>query len=161
MATLEIREHASGHYSPRTYHNARMADVTAAFAADFSTAGERLTHKAAVGRYVAIELSNRTPIEAARLVYRAVARLDAHVLNVAGNGIYTLEQFGWSQDAINGYVLEALSYVCKHWRIERIVSGGQTGVDIAGIVAAHRLGIDAVATLPKGFVQRAADKIDR
>lgn len=42
-----------------------------------------------------------------------------------------------------------------------MISGGQTGVDIAGIVAAQALRIDAVATLPKGYLQRFEDRIDR
>ena len=169
MATLDIREHTSVHYAPRTYHNAHVADLTAAFAVDFTTAGERLTHKAAAGKYVAIDIVRLQPKEAAQLVLREALRLGAHVLNVAGNGIYTLQARGWTQERINAYVADTLAAAHDALRssgdreagLTRIVSGGQTGVDLAGLVAAHRLGIDAVATLPKGFVQRGADMVDR
>ena len=169
MATLDIREHTSVHYGPRTYHNAHVADLTAAFAVDFTTAGERLTHKAASGKYVAIDIVRLQPKEAAQLVLREALRLGAHVLNVAGNGIYTLQARGWTQERINAYVADTLaaahdalrSHGDREAGLTRIVSGGQTGVDLAGLVAAHRLGIDAVATLPKGFVQRGADMVDR
>ena len=49
----------------------------------------------------------------------------------------------------------------EHWPLKHVRSGGQTGVDMAGVTAAHALGIDVLALLPKGFVQRATDKVDR
>jgi hypothetical protein len=44
--------------------------------------------------------------------------------------------------------------VAEHWSITKIVSGGQTGADIAGLVAAVALQIPAIGTLPHGFRQR-------
>lgn len=160
VAQIEIVEHSSASYSPRTYANAKGADLTVAFAVDFSTAGEKLTHKAAGDRYIGIALALE-PIQAARQLYRALRAQDAHTVNVAGNGIYTLAQHGWSQQRINRYVYEVLAKVHEHWPLKHVRSGGQTGVDMAGVTAAHALGIDALALLPKGFVQRAADKVDR
>lgn len=49
----------------------------------------------------------------------------------------------------------------QHWPLTSCRSGGQTGVDEAGVVAAHALGIPSLALLPKGFIQRGTDKIDR
>jgi len=160
VARVEVGEHGSASYSPRTYANAKGADLTVAFAVDFSTAGEKLTHKAAGDRYVGIDLSLE-PIQAARRLYRALHAHDAYTLNVAGNGIYTLAQHGWSQERINRYVYEVMAKVHEHWPLKHVRSGGQTGVDMAGVTAAHALGIDALALLPKGFIQRSSDRVDR
>lgn len=156
---LEVLEHPSPNYSPRTWANAKGADLTVAFAVDFTTAGEMLTHKAAGERYVGIDLGAE-PIEAARALYRAMRAHGAHTLNVAGNGIYTLDKHGWTQERADAYVYAVLAKVHEHWPIQHVRSGGQTGVDMAGVTAAHALGIDALALLPKGFIQRGADKVD-
>lgn len=157
---LTINEHTSSSYGPRTFYNANYAGLTMAIAADFTTAGEKLTHKAAKDKYLAIPIETQ-PIEAARKLYSAMKRRGTHTLNVAGNGIYTLAQHGWAQDEANDLLFSIINQVQEYWRIEEVVSGGQTGIDIAGIVAAHAIGINAIATLPKGFIQRAEDKIDR
>lgn len=158
-AKLEVLEHASSNYSPRTWANAKGADLTVAFAVDFTTAGEKLTHKAAGDRYVGIDLAMES-MQAARTLYRAMRAFDAHSLNVAGNGIYTLAKHGWTQERVDAYVFAVLAKVHEHWPIQHVRSGGQTGVDMAGVTAAHALGIDALALLPKGFIQRGADKVD-
>ncbi|MCC7544662.1 MAG: hypothetical protein IT506_04145 [Aquabacterium sp.] len=157
---LELLEHSSPNYSPRTWANAKGADLTVAFAVDFTTAGEKLTHKAAGERYVGIDLA-LDPIQAARTLYRALRDHDAHTLNVAGNGIYTLAKHGWTQESVDAHVFAVLAKVHEHWPIRHVRSGGQTGVDMAGVTAAHALGIDALALLPKGFIQRGTDKVDR
>lgn len=48
----------------------------------------------------------------------------------------------------------------EYSHIDKIISGGQTGVDIAGGWAAVKLGIDCTLTLPKGFKQRHEGGID-
>jgi hypothetical protein len=154
-----VLEHTSSSYAPRTYANARGADLTVAFAVNFETAGERLTHKASAGRYIGIPLEFE-PIEAARLLYKAMRGYQARSLNIAGNGIYTLAQHGWNQEQANEYVHAVLAQVHQFWTIEKIRSGGQTGIDIAGVTAAYALGISATALLPRGFIQRGVDKRD-
>lgn len=42
----------------------------------------------------------------------------------------------------------------KHRPFPKIISGGQTGVDLAGGVAAEVLSIPCVMTFPKGLIQR-------
>ena len=159
-ARLDILQHASPSYGPRTYKNAKSAGLTAAFAVDFETRGEALTRKAAGDAYVAIPLSQDVTA-AARCLYAALRARDAHSLNIAGNGIYTLDKNGWTQEEVNAHLYAVLSLVVEHWPLELVVSGGQTGVDIAGVTVAHALGIPAIATLPNGFRQRGADKVDR
>lgn len=134
--------------------------MTIAFALDFTTAGERLTEKAAGDKYQALDL--RTDVlEAARVVYKALKATDAKIVNIAGNGIYTLHAHGWNQLRANEYVYEVLKKACMYRPFEMIVSGGQTGVDIAGGVAGLCMGVDVELTLPKGFKQRHEDKADR
>jgi hypothetical protein len=158
---LTILAYTSSSYAPRTYANAAKGDVTIAIAVDYNTAGERLTHKAAGDKYFKLDPSN-TEIENARLLYTRLKKLgkELPVINVAGNGIYTLGKYGETQDRINLYVLILLAKVHEHWPIGEIVSGGQTGVDIAGGVAGYVLGIPTTMLLPKGFKQRFEDGID-
>ena len=49
---LRIEQHDSGRYAPRTWENAKSADITVAFASDFTTRGEQLTLRAAGEAYV-------------------------------------------------------------------------------------------------------------
>ena len=157
---LQIEEDSSAKYPARTYKNASAADLTVAIAASFDTAGEQLTRRAAGSKYLAIDLA-MPAIEAARLLFAEMRRRNARSLNVAGNGIYSLATAGWTQAALNQHVFEILSTVHAHWPIELVRSGGQTGVDIAGVVAAVALGVPAVARLPAGLLQRGMDHQDR
>lgn len=159
---LKIVEHKSSSYAPRTYHNAAVADLTIAFAVDFTTAGEKLTKKAAGAKLVEIDLHTyrHSVVEAARAVYKEACKLDAECFNVAGNGIYTLHKHGWTQEEINQFVFEIFKPIAKHWYVGKIVSGGQTGVDLAGGVAGAALSIETIMMLPKGFKQRHEDGVD-
>ncbi len=157
---LEILQHTSSKYSPRTYANAALADVTIALAADLHTAGERCTKKAAGTKYLALQLPVAALISQNIRNCHADAIIDhcnehnCHTINVAGNGIYTLVTQGYTQSLINFYVYRLLRRVADECDITHIRSGGQTGVDTAGIVAAVALGIPATALLPFGYVMR-------
>lgn len=156
-----VQEHTSAKYGPRTYFNAKSGDVTVAFAVDLTTAGEKLTHKAAEDRYIGFLLEENTEsIDLARQLYRFMKFKNAKTLNIAGNGIYTLSKHNCSQAHINEFVLDVVGKVHEHWPIQKIFSGGQTGVDLAGAVVAKHLNIDALITLPHGYVQRFEDKVD-
>lgn len=159
LSHVTIQEHKSSSYAPRTYQNA-AADVTVAFAVDFTTAGERLTKKAAGEKLVDVLMWSTKPIDAARKLWRKVDDVDAQSLNVAGNGIYTMSMHGWDQECINQYVWDVLSLVCGHSGIDKIVTGGQTGADLAGAVFGAVIGLETVVTLPKGYRQRFEDGID-
>lgn len=158
--TLLIKEHKSASYAPRTYHNASQG-VTLAIAVDFTTAGEKLTHKAANGRIVQIDWFNTLDkLYPARALYSALKKYNCHVVNVAGNGIYTLAKHGVTQAEANQYVFDILGLVNHHWPITQVVSGGQTGMDIAGLVAGVALGIETTGTWPKGYKMRFEDGKD-
>lgn len=162
MSTIKILEHTSSSYGPRTYANAAKADITIAIAVDYTTAGERLTHKAAGDKY--LKLDPALPaVENARVLWRRVNNLGdcfPAILNVAGNGIYTLSKHGWTQARMDCYVYDVLEPIIDHCELGKIISGGQTGVDISGAWAAHKLGIDVEVLLPKGLIQRFEDGKD-
>lgn len=158
---FELHAHKSDSYGPRTYLNAGFADVTLAFASNFNTAGEILTEKAAKGRIVQVALEK--PLDAkkaARTIFHYMKQYQCKTVNIAGNGIYTLDKDGYTQEEINQYIYEVLALLHTHIGIEKIRSGGQTGVDIAGAVAAYVLQIPAIITYPRGFRQRLKDGSD-
>lgn len=158
--SLIICEHTSSSYAPRTYHNASQG-VTLAVAVDFTTAGEKLTHKAANGKIVQIDWFNTwDKLYPARALYSALKKHDCHTVNIAGNGIYTLKKFGVTQEQANQYVYNILKLVNEHWPITKVVSGGQTGMDIAGLVAGCALDIETIGTWPKGLIMRFEDGKD-
>lgn len=148
--SLQLVEHKSSSYAPRTYHNATTADLTLAIAVDFDTAGERLTKKAAEGKYLPIWY-HTTPLLASREIYKYCKGLGVNTLNIAGNGIYTFSAQGIDQGDINKKLYEILSLVHQHYPIKKIISGGQTGMDMAAGVVAEVLGIPCTMTYPKGF----------
>lgn len=157
---LICNEHKSASYAPRTYHNASQG-VTLAIAVDFTTAGEKLTHKAANGKIVQIDWFNTwDKLYPARALYSVLKKHDCHVVNVAGNGIYTLQKHGVTQAQANQYVYNILKLVNEHWPITQVVSGGQTGMDIAGLVDGVALGIESIGTWPKGYKMRFEDGKD-
>lgn len=159
MSALKIIEHKSASYAPRTYYNAHTADLTIAVASNYFTGGERCTHKAAGEKYLALPIENPA-VENARLLYKELKKRDVKILNVAGNGIYTLNKSGWNQAKVNQYLFDLLSVIQPHYQIEKVISGGQTGVDIAGAVAALALEIPAELCYPKGYRLRFEDGVD-
>jgi hypothetical protein len=150
---LVIRELRSKQYRPRTLHNAGAADLTVAIAEDFESAGEKLTRKAAGERYVAIHMS-MPALDAARLLFRAFRYFDGRVLNVAGNSLSTLKGYGWLQESADLYVYSIVEKMHAHRPIEKIINGGQTGIDLSGAIVGVALGIPTVVTMPRGFIQR-------
>lgn len=99
-------------------------------------------------------------LKCSRLLYSTLKKTGCRVVNVAGNGIYHFKELGVTQEDINQYVYDILKPVAQHIELEKIVSGGQTGADIAGLVAAVALGVYAVGTYPKGFKMRYEKGVD-
>lgn len=151
-------------YASRTRKNARYADLTIAIAIDFSTAGERLTQKSAGSNYLAINYRENSPEDVEQQAQKIVAflkRVNGTKLNVAGNGIYTFAQGGIEQLDVTLRVYHLLRRVHELHPLSSVRSGGQTGVDIAGLIAAVALGIPAIGLFPNRYVQRNAKKQDR
>lgn len=165
MALINIVEHKSPSYGPRTYANAAQGDFTIAFAVDFFTAGERLTKKAAQRNcFIEAPLLNEMREVPVRqhidLIINTIRQHPSPSLNIAGNGIYTLTRFGFDQARVNVYIYEVLKAVHQKTPIREIICGGQTGADIAGAVAAKALGIPCIVRMPRGFRQRFEDGVD-
>ena len=161
---VSVIEHKSSSYAPRTYWNAAKSDVTCAIAIDMHTAGEKLTKKSAGSKYIGFEIGvtsdNLLDIDSnnlltfSRELYRFCKQKECKVLNIAGNGIYTWDKYGIDQVSLNWLLFRFLEPVVKHSDIHTIISGGQTGTDIAGLNAGYRLGLKVQATLPRGLLQR-------
>ena len=158
MNNIKLREHKSSSYAPRTYHNAAQG-VTLAVAVNHYTAGERLTQKAAGDKIVKVDWGTEY-IQASRELYKALKKHNCHTVNVAGNGIYTFSKSGVKQEDVNQYIWNVLSKVNEHWPITKIVSGGQTGADLASLVAGVSLGIETEAMYPSGYKMRFEDEKD-
>lgn len=76
-------------------------------------------------------------------------------LNIAGNGIYSLRGNNVTQEDLNEYVTRFIKYLLDNGvTIKEIRSGGQTGIDEAGIIAAQKLGIPCSIHAPRGFLMR-------
>lgn len=150
---MTIVEHKSHSYAPRTFHNAHVADLTVAIAINHYTGGELLTQRAARSKFLALNFTDDT-IGNARLLYAQMKQREVKVLNVAGNGIHTFSKNGVWKATVHQYVHNVLQQVHEHYPIGKIVSGGQTGVDIAAAMSAYKLGIDMEITFPKGYRQR-------
>ena len=131
-------------YAKRTRENAEWSDITLALATDFNTAGEKLTKNAAGDKYVSSSLTDsidRIVSNLLKQINRKGLPVKNIKLNVAGNGIYSLTNFG-NQDKVNNIVTKVIEGLQKAGiTISEIRSGGQTGVDEAGIIAAQRLNI--------------------
>lgn len=131
-------------YRRRTIENANWSDITIALAQNFRTAGENLTKSSAGSKYVSADLlpeSNDASAIAENLYnqIKAKGKTSNLKINIAGNGIYSMEQ---SQSYYNELVTQILEKLQdKGITISEIRSGGQTGIDEAGIIAAQRLGI--------------------
>jgi hypothetical protein len=150
---VKLVEHSSDKYPPRTYHNAKVADLTVAIAADYSSAGEKLTNKAAGEKYLRLDLDTNV-VEASKILNRAIKNWNVKTLNIAGNGIYTLTKHGYTQDYVNSYIWKILCRLDYDTTLEKVVSGGQTGIDFAAGVACEINCIPCTMTFPKGYLQR-------
>ena len=149
MKNITVEETTSDKYPPRTFFNAKNADVTLAVAVDFSTAGEVLTAKAADGRLLQAH-AGHTPLDIARSLWRHMEKHSARSINIAGNGIYTFQAHGWTQEQVDILMFDILKPIAERREITLIRTGGQTGADWSGAVAGAALGIPVVVTMPKG-----------
>lgn len=169
---------SEGGYAQRTRENAVAEDVdfTFAFAVDFGTAGERCTARAAGDSLIAVDLPMKKGGGldlSASAVKKAVDTLAAALpdeflggepfgVNVAGNGMTTLSEHGVTQDQCDVFLTKVFESLRKRGAVVSSVrSGGQTGVDEAGVCAASVLGIPVHVHAPKGWMMRGADGLDR
>lgn len=160
----EFTTSKSQNYTDRTRENAEWSDITVAIAKDFTTFGERATKKYSGNKYLSILWNTNESNWAFSLEDTlnkiGIKRGSKIKLNVAGNGIYTLNNHNISQEDANEYVYRVVSYLKEHLDIIEIRSGGQTGVDEAGIIAAQRLGIKSSVHTTADWKFRGKDNKD-
>lgn len=153
---------SSTSYPERTRENVNWSDITIALAEDFNTAGERLTRSVSGFKYVSYTLTDSANAQAiADDIYNqmvAKGRTKDLKLNIAGNGIYTLTK---PQEYYNDLLTKVISILqSKGVTISAIRSGGQTGIDEAGIIAAQRLNIPSIVHSTSDFKYRSKSGID-
>lgn len=144
-------------YKERTLKNA-TADVTLAFAVDFTTAGEKLTRAAVLKNgktYIPINI-HRISSELENVVNKLSSlKNKSIVVNIAGNGIYTLIKCQITQAHVDSLIHEFLVNVIKMIKTDvsiiGIRTGGQTGIDEAGAKAGSLLSIPTLILAPRGW----------
>lgn len=161
---------SEGGYRQRTEENAKAADFTVAFGIDPNTSGEKVTAAAAKGKYAWIGLEDFRQLteqdfrDYGQALYESLSFFEKRremEVNIAGNGIYTFNQYGISQQEVNNAVFHVLQEAMdRGMKIRSIRSGGQTGADEAGIDAAMKLQIPAHVHAPKGYLMRGTDSVD-
>lgn len=153
---LELATHPGEGYRQRTLINAKAADLTVAFAVDYTTGGERLTKTAAGAKFSEIPMGS----DIERAAEKLIVLLRTHQvteLNVAGNGIYTMQKHGFSQARCNQWLFDVFKQALPlHPALQRVRSGGQTGADWAGLVCAYALRVPAYGFFPARYRQRNA-----
>lgn len=149
-------------YRERTIENAEFAPVTIAFAVDFESAGEKLTKRSveqAGHKYIPVQLYPTDIKEwshASRAADIIVKELELFndwgkiSVNIAGNGLYSFPSF-INQEDLDVFMMRTLMLIENRADVEirHVRSGGQTGIDEAGVKAADMLGMVASVNGPK------------
>lgn len=169
--SIVFEEEKTEGYKARTIKNA-SADITIAIAKDFNTAGEKLTKNSVLNQgkiYLPVSIDSFSSTNEINIVSGMIAQQINNfsknniVLNIAGNGIYSLKNIT-TQNFIDNSVLELLEKTIEKLNPEKKIislrTGGQTGIDEAGAKAGIKLGIPTKILAPKGWVFRNIDNID-
>lgn len=154
---LVTSQNISAHYGPRTVSNASASDYTIAVALNFDSKGEQLTRRAAGDKHLPIRFGGdpaKVGLEVGDFLSKS-GKTDL-VLNVAGNSLNTFKKIDPTveQDAINKWMYLFLREVTSKVSVKMIISGGQTGSDVAGLIAGLALGLKVHGHYPKGFLMR-------
>lgn len=151
-----------GGYRDRTIENVSSSDVTISLF-EKKSPGEILTENQARRQNKYVEEKGMTwntddvPGRVSQAV-RTMPKTENITLNIAGNGIYDINA---TQEQVNNYLTEYLRELQKQGvTIKKVISGGQTGVDQAGIIAAQRLSIPSEVHAPSDFSFRGKDRKD-
>lgn len=155
---IDFREHESYGYAARTVRNISQADITLAFAYDFNSAGEKLTRNLCdtlQKPYQAINLySGFDAYDRIEPIVWFLKSIKCESINIAGNGIYTLRQ-KYTQTEIDEFIINFMTDVIKGYgKRVKILSGGQTGVDEAGLKFGDITGLETICNFPKGWLFR-------
>ncbi len=155
---LQVNGVKSHDYAVRAKLNAQTGDVTVALSLDFNTPREKMVKEVAGKRYMGARLTSDV-LKTSRLLLRKLRADGAKSLNVTGNSISTLVSQNMTQEKTNEQVYAVLSSVHKLYPIRKILSGGSSGVDLAGAVCGMVLGIETVVTAPTDLTNVTLDQI--
>lgn len=144
---LQVNEINSHDYAVRARMNAQAGDVTIALSLNFNTPRERIVKETAGRSYMSAPLMSDS-LKTSRSLLRKLRAGDARILNVTGDTISILANHNFTQEQTNEYVYTILSSVHKVHPLQKILSSGSTGVDLAAAVSGMVLGIDTVVTAP-------------
>ncbi len=161
----QIMEDSKRNYGHRTYANAEWSDITLAIAVELDSPGEITTRKAAGDKFLAIRLpesldtssSHSVPAKVAPKIANGIRKNphfnpDGIRLNIAGNSAITLSKYNLPAWAVTGFISNLLRHLMDEGiAIQEVRSGGQTGIDEYGIIAAQRLGLKCSILAPKDF----------
>lgn len=172
----KIQIHLVGsNYHARTLYNINNSDYTLAFATDFTPPGERLTKSNAGRNYEGIQLikengkwtydKNALKNAAEHIAKGGKTKTnlqrngDNLIINIAGNSIDILDNSSITQDQADDIIREALTDLMHQLEGTTvkgvdIISGGQTGIDEAGVKAASVLGLHADINASKNLAFR-------
>lgn len=171
MIIFEANENTG--YRDRTIKNA-SADVTLAFAADFTTAGEKLTKKAVLEQeklYIPVDINIfQTRKDLHDSVWSAREKIlslkkPEITLNIAGNGMYRFKTtFINTQkmldELIYRYLHDLNLSLGGYVKIALIRTGGQSGADESGANAGVKLNIPVLVHAPNNWVYRDINEVD-
>lgn len=155
---IKFYEHDQTGYALRTWENAKRADMTIAFAIDFTTPGEILTRKASYGKYRSLLVGvHLTLKELDNFIDKIASEMNEkgyQKLNIAGNGLPTLIKFGYDQ----AYAYDIVSYFLKELKYKvfnfSVRTGGQRGFDEAALLAADYFDLETICLAPKHWLFR-------
>lgn len=152
-------------YAHRTWENAEWSDITLALAIDMFSPGEITTKKAAGPRYIGVELpedfSRRClyPNPISKFAESIASDIKSHPnfkkeglkLNIAGNSQITLDKHGIPTKRVRSLLRTVFNLLKQDGVNFQVRSGGQTGIDEAGIQAAQDASVNCSILAPKGW----------
>lgn len=163
-----IIEDTQSCYQSRTAKNAEWSNITLAFAVDVYSPGELETKEAAGDKFISYELPDGDiAITETSFVERILSEVltairnhprfaafskEGMKLNIAGNRLSILYRHGITQYGIDSLLYSVIKGLLENdMPIAEVRSGGQSGVDEAGIHAAQDCSLPCSILCPKGY----------
>jgi hypothetical protein len=170
MSSLKIKASKSGSYAVRTKEVVSFSDISLLLNINPKSAGARCTYGALKSQNKPFEdvfYHNGKPVESALALDNALKNIetfsknrDTTIINTAGNGISTWAIYYIPQIFLNELMYDKIDNLSLDKTKVAFISGGQTGVDLAGSVAAYILGYETRILLPAGYKIRTEDNTD-
>jgi hypothetical protein len=144
---LLVNSVESHDYAVRARINAQAGDVTIALSVNSNTPREKIVKETAGKSYISAPFMSDS-LKVSRLLLRKLRSNNAKALNITGDTISILANHNFTQEQTNEYVYSILSSVHKIHPIQKILSSGSSGVDLAAAISGIVLGIETIVTAP-------------